>query len=122
MSQNPINLMVRFLLELAGLFALSYWGWMRHEGALRYVLVIGLPLLAGFVWGAFRVPEDASANGKAPVPVPGWLRLLIELAFFGFATWTFFNDPAFIAGWVFGLAVLLHYVISYDRIRWLLKR
>ena len=122
MSQNPLNLMARFVLELAGLFAVGYWGWVRHEGALRYVLVIGLPMLAGIVWGAFRVPGDASASGKAPIPVPGWLRLLIELAFFGFGAWTFFDDRAPAEGWVFGLLVLLHYAFSYDRIRWLLKR
>jgi hypothetical protein len=122
MSQNPANLAVRFLLELAALFALSYWGWMRHAGALRYVLVIGLPLLAGFIWGAFRVPGDASASGRAPVPVPGWLRLAFELALFGFAAWAFFDAGAAGAGWVFGAVAFVHYLLSYDRIGWLLKR
>ena len=94
MSQNPINLAVRFLLEIAALVAIGYWGWAQHAGILRYALVIGLPLLAAFLWGTLRVPEDASANGKAPVPVPGALRLLLELAFFGFATWGLFDAGA----------------------------
>ena len=76
MGQNPINLGVRFILELVLLYALGFWGWTQHAGLWRYVLVIALPLLAAVLWGTFRVPEDASANGKAPVRVPGWLRLL----------------------------------------------
>ena len=72
MSNNPLNLGLRFILELVMLYALGFWGWTRHAGFLRYLLTIGLPLLAAGLWGVFRVPEDASANGKAPVPVPGW--------------------------------------------------
>ena len=43
MSQNPLNLAVRFALELAGLYALGLWGWTQHTGILRYLLTIGLP-------------------------------------------------------------------------------
>jgi hypothetical protein len=122
MSQNPINLAGRFLLELAALYALGFWGWTQHTGIARYLLVISLPLLAAFIWGTFRVPEDASANGKAPVPVPGIIRLFIELVFFVFATWALFNAGAATFAYIFGGIVLFHYIISYDRIGWLLKR
>jgi hypothetical protein len=122
MSQNPFNLGLRFALELALLVALSFWGWDRHSGWLRYVLVIGLPLAAGLLWGVFRVPEDASANGEAPVPVPGWLRLLLELALFGFATWCLFDAGAPLYAALFGGITLLHYLLSYDRLAWLLGR
>ncbi len=122
MSQNPINLAVRFLLEIAALVAIGYWGWAQHTGTLRYALVIGLPLLAAFLWGTLRVPKDASANGKAPVPVPGALRLLLELTFFGFATWGLFDAGAAPAAWVFGGTALIHYLISYDRIVWLVRQ
>lgn len=121
MSQNPLNLAVRFLLELVALYAIGRWGWVDHEGALRYLLVIGLPLAAAAIWGTFRVPADASANGKAPVPTPGWARLLLEIAFFSFATWCFPASGAERMGWVFGGVSLLHYILSYDRILWLLK-
>ena len=50
MSQNPINLGVRFLLELAALAALGFWGWTQHTGVLRYLLAIVLPLFAAFMW------------------------------------------------------------------------
>lgn len=124
MSQNPLNLGLRFILELVLLYALGLWGWTQHEGLLRYLLAIGLPLLAAILWGTFRIPEDASANGKAPVRVPGWVRLLLEALLFGAATWAFFASGAsgaVTAGWVFGLVTLLHYLLSYDRIAWMLK-
>lgn len=122
MSQNPINLAVRFLLEMAALIAIGYWGWTQHTGILRYALVIGPPLLAAFLWGTFRVPEDASANGKAPVPIPGPLRLLLELVIFGFAVWGLSSAGAVPAAWIFGGITLIHYLVSYDRIAWLLRK
>ena len=121
MSQNPLNLAVRFALELAGLYALGLWGWTQHTGILRYLLAIGLPLMAATLWGTFRVPADSSANGKAPVPVAGWLRLLLEVLFFTSATWCFFNSGTMLAGYIFSGVALVHYLISYDRILWLLK-
>lgn len=122
MSQNPINLAVRFLLELAALTAFGLWGWTQNAGILRYLLVIGLPLFAAFVWGTFRVPADASANGRAPVPIAGWLRLLLEIIFFVFGTWCLFSAGVEKAGWLFGISSLLHYIVSYDRILWLVKQ
>ena len=32
MSAHPINLALRFILELAALYALGYWGWTQHDG------------------------------------------------------------------------------------------
>jgi len=122
MSQNPINLAVRFLLELAALTAVGFWGWTQHAGFLRYLLVIGLPFFAATLWGTFRVPADASANGKAPVPVAGWLRLLLEVVFFSFAAWCWFDAGAMSAGYIFSGIVLIHYLISYDRILWLFRQ
>jgi hypothetical protein len=119
MGQNPANLAVRFLLELAALYFIGRWGWIQGDGALRYVLVIGLPLLAAFVWGTFRVPGD---GGAPRVQVPGIVRLSIELAFFGFAIWGLFDLGVDTTGWIFGGITLIHYIISYDRIGWLLKQ
>ncbi|GAB4529247.1 MAG: YrdB family protein [Anaerolineae bacterium] len=122
MSSNPINLAVRFLLEVAALLAIGYWGWSASAGLLRFVLALGLPLLAAIVWGTFRVPDDASSSGRAPVPVPGALRLLLELALFGFATWALYDTGAVWPSLILGLVVLAHYVVSYDRVAWLVRR
>jgi hypothetical protein len=109
------------LLELAALAAVGLWGWSRGEGALRFVLAIGLPLIAAVLWGTFRVPGDSSASGQAPVAIPGVLRLLLELAFFAFATWALYDAGAVQFAWILGIVVLAHYAVSYDRVGWLIR-
>ena len=121
MANNPINLAFRFLLELFALYAMGYWSWNRFEGWTRFLLVILIPLLAAAVWGIFRVPSE-NPRGHASVPVPGSVRLLIEAIFFGFAVWGLFNAGATQMGMIFGIAVLIHYALSYDRISGLLFR
>lgn len=121
MSQNPINLAVRFLLELAALASLAYWGWTQHTGLTRFLLAVGLPLLGAVLWGVFAVPGDRSRSGGAPVPVPGVVRLLLELLLFGFAAWCLFDAGLVLLANVFSIIVLIHYALSYDRIVWLIK-
>jgi len=119
MANNPINLLLRFVLELAGLWAFAYWGWTQHAGLARWPWTLGLPLLAAALWGTFRVPNDP---GKAPVAVPGWVRLLLEAAFFGGAAWALYAAGREAWALVFGVIVLLHYAASYDRVWRLLKK
>lgn len=66
--------------------------------------------------------EDPSRSGKAPVPVSGVVRLVLEIVFFAFAAWALFALGAEQAAWVFGGLSLFHYAISYDRILWLIKQ
>ena len=114
MSENPVNLGVRFVLELAALAAFIHWGWTQHDGALRVALAFGLPLLAATIWGVFRVPGDP--HPEPPVTVSGPVRLLIEAAFFGAAVLLLLAADATTAALVLGVAVLVHYAVSYDRV------
>jgi hypothetical protein len=76
MAYHPLNLAFRFVLELAALAAMASYGWhLTEHTAPRLVAAIGLPLLAAAMWGVFAVPGDRSRSGKAPVAVPGWVRL-----------------------------------------------
>lgn len=122
MGSNPINLALRFILEIAGLVALGWWGWNQGEGILRFVLAFGIPFLVAVLWGTFAVPDDPSRSGGARVPVPGAVRLVLELAFFASATWSIFAADATTLGWIYGIAALIHYVISYDRVMWLVRQ
>jgi hypothetical protein len=118
MGNHPLNLALRFALELAGLWALGYWGWTAHAGALRWLLAIGAPLLAAALWGTFRVPGHP---GRAPVPVPGPVRLLLEAAFFGSAVWALFAAERPAWAWVLAALVVAHYAASYDYVLKLLR-
>ena len=72
-------------------------------------------------WGIFAVRDDPSRSGSAPVPVPGLIRLLLELAFFGLAAWMLHDMEYIRVSWIFGAAVTVHYLISYDRVGWLIR-
>ena len=122
MGSNPINLFARFILEMAGLVALGWWGWNQTEGITRFILALGVPFIAAVLWGTFAVPNDPSRSGEAKVPVPGMIRLLLELAFFASATWALFAMDLTTLGWIYGVASLIHYLISYDRVAWLVRQ
>jgi len=122
MELNLINLAVRFLLEIAALVALGVWGWSQGEGALGIVLALAIPIIAAVIWGTFAVPNDPSRSGNAPIPVPGTVRLMLELAFFAIAAGALFAVRYSLLAWVFGIIVVVHYAVSYKRLVWLLRR
>jgi hypothetical protein len=122
MGSHPVNLAVRFILEIAALVAIGYWGWTQHDGFVRYLLAVGGPVLAAVLWGTFAVPDDPSRSGKAPVPVPGIIRLALELAIFAFAAWALYDAGHGLLALILAIAVVVHYALSYDRIAWLLKQ
>ena len=74
---------------------------------LRFVLELSA-LLATGIWG-WQQRED-------------WLRLVIELAFFALGVWALYDLGYTTPAWVLGVLVIVHYLASYDRIRWLLSR
>ena len=122
MGSHPVNLAIRFLLEIIGLVVLAGLGWQLGKGAYRYFFAIGFPLLAAGIWGVFAVSDDPSRSGDAVVAIPGIVRLLLELGFFAVATWSFFSVGAGKVGWAYATVVILHYVASYDRVMWLVQQ
>ena len=121
MGSNPINLALRFILELIALFLLGLRGWTFGVGPIRYIWMLSLPIGAAALWGIFRVPGDPSSSGKAPVQVPGWIRLILELAIFAAAMLTLIALEKTNLGIAFGVIVGSHYLLSWDRILWLLR-
>lgn len=122
MSQHPLQLGVRFLLELGALTALGYWGWGQAEGLLRLVLALGLPLCAAVMWALTAVKDDPTRSGRAFLPVPGALRLILELALFGLASWMLWDMGNSVLAIAFGVITGAHYLLSYDRIAWLIRQ
>jgi hypothetical protein len=94
----------RFVLELAALAALGYWGFYIGQGIVpKICMAISVSFLVGLVWAAFVAPQS-------PTAVSWKGRLLLTLAFFllavvGLAT----TDHATLAGSL-GLASILDIV------------
>ena len=122
MGSHPINLAIRFLLEIFSLVSISIWGWKQSQGWLSYALAIGIPIVFAAIWGIFTVVNDPSRSGSASIPVSGIVRLGIEFLFFGLAIWALYNMELKHVSLLFGSIVLIHYVISYNRIYWLLQK
>ena len=121
MSSHPVNLALRFLLELAAISAMSVWGFSCGNGAARFIFAVAIPLAAAAVWGVFAVPGDPSRSGSAPVPIPGTLRLGLEICFFAFAVWCLFSTHHPTLAILLGSITAAHYAISYDRMGWLVR-
>ncbi len=122
MSKNPLNLAIRFLLELSAIGAFGIWGHSLSEGGARFLPAFLFPLLFALLWGVFAVRNDPSRSGKTVVPTPGPARLLLELALFTTAAWMLFNLGHYLPAWIFSGLVLVHYICSYDRMAWLMKQ
>ncbi|MGF6849604.1 hypothetical protein QFZ51_004839 [Chitinophaga sp. W3I9] len=112
MNTHPVNLAVRFLLEILMLMILGYWGWRLGNGWWSYVLVVVFPLTAAVLWGVFRIPNDPKA---APVAIPGVARLLLELFLFGLAAWALYSLGYLRESIALAVVVIIHYAVSWDR-------
>lgn len=117
-----MNLLLRFCLELSALAGIGMAAFQAGDGVIAYAYAIAAVLLAAAAWGVFNVPDDPSRSGKAAVRVSGPVRLAIELTIllsgslsFHLAghTWIALAHTALIA---------LHYTLSAERLRWLLKQ
>jgi len=122
MGSHPVNLLLRFLLELAALGIIGYWGFKFTESWYKYMLMLAIPLLIATLWATFAVPDDPSRSGNAPVPISGMLRLILEFSFFGVALWALYDLSYPISAMILGIIILTHYIVSYDRIIWLMKQ
>ena len=121
MGSHPINLTIRFLLEMSTLVSAGLWGCKQSDGWLRFVLAIGIPIILAAIWGTFAVPNDPSRSGSAPIVTPGIIRFAIEISIFSFATWSLYDMGLNKLSLALGIIAVLHYIISYDRIIWLMS-
>ena len=121
MGSHPVNLGLRFVLEVVALGTFGWWGFGVSHPVLRWVAMLGLPLLAAGLWVTFAVPDDPSRSGKTVVVTAGWIRLLGELGFFAAAVAALAHRGHDMWSFGVGVVVVLHYALSYDRVAWLLR-
>jgi len=115
------NLALRFGLEVAAFVGLGAAAWDQTTGATQWIAVIAVPVGAMAVWGIFNVLNDPSRSGKAPVEVPGWVRLAIELLILGAGTFALGAVWSSSLGIAVAVLIALHYAASWSRVRWLLN-
>src|SRR5262245_44508289 len=118
MANHPINLALRFLLELAAWFALGYWGWTQQQGLTRWLLAIGLPLIAIGLWGTFR---GTGGPGGGPVAGPGVGRPVAEGVILVGGAFGLYPSGQAGLGVALAVVLVLHYAASYDRVLWLIR-
>jgi hypothetical protein len=119
---NPVNLALRFLLELMALGALGWWGWAQTDSWWRVVWAIAAVLVAAIAWGTFAVPNDPSRGGSGLVQVPGVARLALELLVFGAAAFALKSVGRPTLAITFAILVVAHYAWSYERVAWLIRQ
>ena len=71
MGSHPINLGVRFVLEIAALVAFAQWGWIAFGSGFQWAAVIAAPVVVAAAWGAFNVAGIPAALAKRQFPFPG---------------------------------------------------
>jgi hypothetical protein len=74
------------------------------------------------IWGIFAVKNDPSRSGKTVVSIPGWLRLLLELAIFFFGVFCIWELGYENSAMVFGTLVVIHNLMFWERNSWLIKQ
>ena len=119
---SAANLALRFALELAALAGWAALAWSMAGGVWRYVCAAIAVLAVAALWGVFAVPGDPSRSGNAPVPVPGAVRLALELVILLGGAWAWSRTGQSWVALGLGVLVVLHYLASMDRITWLLRQ
>ncbi len=118
MANNPLNLALRFILELVALGGLALLGWTLGGEGWRLVPAIAVPVLAAAAWGTLRIPNDP---GPAPVAVPGPVRLVLEIAVLGGGVLGYAVAGHDTAALLIGAVMVGHYAASNDRVLRLLR-
>lgn len=87
-------------------------------GAIRWLLVVALPLAGALVWSVFRVPND---GGPPVVHVSGPVRLGIEILLFACAAAALAGAGHRRLAAAFAAVTIIHYAVSYGRVLSLLR-
>jgi hypothetical protein len=103
---GSLNDGLRFLLEMALLAALAYWGFSEQTGVVQWVVGLGAPLVVAVVWGRFIAP-------KASHPTADPLRLLLEVVVFAAGVAALFAAGRTVLGFVFAVLVLFHLSLTF---------
>jgi hypothetical protein len=98
---KPLNLALKFLLELAALASFAIWGAHVGSGATAVILAIVTPLLFVLLWGRFAAPRSSRRQSRNT-------RIPFELTIFLLAASGLLSAGHAIAAAVFAALVVLN--------------
>jgi|KBSMisStaDraftv2_1062788.scaffolds.fasta_scaffold651420_2 hypothetical protein len=102
-----LNLALRFVLELAALGALAYWGVRKGSVlSLKFTLGAGLPVLAAVFWGSFVSPKARFGGSRA-------MRLSLGLMVFLLASAAWVSLGKVLIGVMYSAITILNTVLTY---------
>jgi hypothetical protein len=117
MHLRPVDLVLRAILEVGAVIGLLLGGPSSVAGPVGIFIGLVMPVAAAFLWATFRVPGDP---GPSPVPVPGSARLALELVLLSIGALGWILAGWLIVGLLLGALIVGHYLMTAQRVRWLL--
>ena len=99
---------LRFLLEIALLASLAYWGFSQQAGGASVGARGRSSLVIAVVWGRFIAPKASHPTTDPP-------RLLLELALFAAGVAALFAAAETVLALVFAALVLVHLSLTFVR-------
>jgi hypothetical protein len=115
------QLAIRFALEVGALVAVGACAG-DQVPHLATLARWGVPALLVLLWVTFAVRDDPSRSGKAPVPVPGAVRLALELLVFGAGAAALAVERRWSLFGAFLVLLVVHHAGTLPRLRWLLRQ
>jgi hypothetical protein len=104
---KAINLVTAFLLEIAMIVAFGYFGYHYPENfAMKYIFMIGFPLMATILWGFLAAPKSKHRLQKLP-------RLIFALTIFGAAIFLLNSTGKTMLAAVFAILVIINQLLLF---------
>ena len=106
-SIKLVNVILRFLLELFGLYIYGYWGYkMGTTAIIKWGLAAGIPVMIALVWGLFGSP-------KATFQLSGLSHLLLEICIFLLPVALLINLGKVQLAGFYGIIVIVNRILMY---------
>ncbi|OLO27659.1 hypothetical protein BTR23_19510 [Alkalihalophilus pseudofirmus] len=102
-----VNLGARFLLEICALGVIAFLGWKMGSGFFsKITLSVSFTLIVMVIWGIFGSP-------KAPFPLNGGYRMLLELGIFGIAVVGLYVSGKPLLAILFASVIIVNRLLSF---------